>query len=86
MANAPANKYYRPVFATIRLEAIWTLRIGHLRGAGKVIKHVLKEVDTIIKQRYEPNRGASSGYLLQLTSLSIEQALDQPDQPSYPDW
>jgi hypothetical protein len=52
------SKYYRPVFATIRLEAIWTLRIGHLRGAGKVIKHVLKEVDTIIKQRYEPNRGA----------------------------
>jgi hypothetical protein len=86
MANAPANKYYRPVFATIRLEAIWTLRIGHFRGAGKVIRRVLKEVDTIIKQRYEPNKGTCSGYLLQLTSLSIEQALDQPDQPAYPDW
>jgi hypothetical protein len=83
--------YYKPVFTTIRLEAVWTVRIAFARIATKVMKKLLKEVNTVVKQRYEPRRIDKSGknfggYWLDLAFLSIEEAIDKPDQPSYPDW
>lgn len=83
--------YYQPTFTTIRLEAVWTVRIAFARIATKTMRKLLKEVNTVIKQRYEPRRIDKSGrnyggYWLDLAFLSIEEAIDKPDHPCYPDW
>lgn len=83
--------YNKPVFTTIRLEAVWDVRIAFARSAAKTMRYLLKEVNTIIKQRYSPRRISKnprgcSGYFLELAFLSIEEAIDKPDHPCYPDW
>lgn len=82
------NDYYKPIFTTIRLEAVWNVRVGFSRGSSKVIADLLKKVNTVIKCSYLPSciRPSRPGHMLELASLSIEEALDRPDMPFYPDW
>lgn len=91
MSKGVVSIYYKPVFTTIRLEAVWNVRIAFARTATKTMRKLLKEVNTVVKQRYEPRRSDKSGkgcggYWLDLAFLSIEEAIDKPDQPCYPDW
>lgn len=86
----PGRNYYAPVFTTLRLEAIWTVRISFAKGMGPIIKKLIKDVDTIKKQFYASPSYASRvqrpGYLAELSFLSIEEAMDKPEAPCYPDW
>ena len=86
----PNRSYYAPVFTTIRLEAIWAVRISFARGVGPVIRKLLKDADTIKRRFYQTptydSKNSRSGYLAELSFLSIEEAIDNPEAPCYPDW
>lgn len=86
----PDRSYYAPVFTTIRLEAIWTVRISFARGMGPVMTKLMKEMNTLKKRFYQPPTYANNvnrpGYLAELSFLSIEEAMDKPEAPCYPDW
>lgn len=84
------RNHYTPVFTTIRLEAIWTVRISFARGMGPVMTKLMKEMNTLKKQFYKPPTYANCvnrpGYLAELSFLSIEEAMDKPETACYPDW
>lgn len=86
----PARNYYAPVFTTIRLEAIWAVRISFAKGMGPVIRKLMQEMNTLKKQFYKSptyaNNVSRPGYLAELSFFSIEEAMDKPEAPCYPDW
>lgn len=79
------GNYTRPVFTTIKLEAIWAVRINYARFASKVIKELLKSLASVSQRKYRPAGGAANGsYLAELVFFSIAPTIDEPC--SYPDW
>jgi hypothetical protein len=79
------GNYYRPAFTTIKLEAIWTVRITYARFASKVIKELLKSLASVSKREYKSTGGrVGAGYLAELAFFSIAPTIDEPC--SYPDW
>lgn len=81
-----SSRYYLPAFTVIRLEAIWTLRISFARMAPGIIKKFLTSLNKVPKRDYRAPVPGRAGHLLELAFLSIEESLDRPDLPSYPDW
>ena len=80
--------YYRPVATTIRLEAVWAVKIAYARFARKCIDGLLKSLASVSKQDYKPS-GANhrtAGYLASLVFMSMEEVLDGPETTPYPDW
>ena len=79
------GNYYRPVFTTLKLEAVWTVRINYARFAPQIIRELLKSLASVSKQKYKPCGGAiKASYLAELVFFSIAPTIDGPC--SYPDW
>lgn len=77
------TKYKLPHSTTIRLEAVWTVRIAFVRYAQKIIRELLKSLKPRLHGAYAPSHTGGSGYEAKVIFFSMEEA--DPEE-NWPDW
>jgi hypothetical protein len=88
LASVPKRSPYQlPSSTTLRVEAVYSLRVSMQRHESKVVRDMLKVLrEAVVKQQYQAATGGGRpGYLLKLTGMVAEE-VQKDEAPAYPDW
>jgi len=77
------TKYKLPHATTIRLEAVWTVRIAFVRYAQKIIRDLLKLLKPELRGAFAASYTGKSGYEAKVIFFSMEET--DPEE-NWPDW
>ena len=77
------TKYKLPRATTIRLEAVWTVRIAFVRYAQKIMNQLLKRLKPELKGVFVPSFTGGSGYEAKVIFFSMEET--DPEE-GWPEW
>lgn len=74
---------FSPSSTTIRLEAVWTLTVGHRRSHAKTVARLLKLLRPELKNNYQPTNAKLSGHYAKLVHCTMEEA---DSEEAWPVW